>query len=95
MLKLKAYSKKEKRTEFEQAEEHLNRSIDILQKQNEEKLILVVRHNLGLLYAMQNLSPLAICHLSEFTEKIQIIIKHCSYKHVNIISYKKQILHKN
>ncbi|EMA6344704.1 tetratricopeptide repeat protein [Bacillus cytotoxicus] len=55
--------------QFEQAEEHLNRSIDILQKQNEEKLILVVRHNLGLLYAMQNLSLLAIRHLSEVTEK--------------------------
>lgn len=55
--------------QFEQAEEHLNRSIDILQKQNEEKLILVVRHNLGLLYAMQNLSPLAIRHLFEVTEK--------------------------
>ncbi|MGG2016820.1 tetratricopeptide repeat protein [Bacillus sp. S10(2024)] len=56
--------------QFEQAEEHLNRAIDILQKHNEEKLILVVRHNLGLLYATQNLSTLAIRHLSEVTGKI-------------------------
>ncbi|TKH21239.1 tetratricopeptide repeat protein [Bacillus wiedmannii] len=55
--------------QFEKAEEHLNRSIDLLQKHNEEKLILVVRHNLGLLYATQNLSKLAIRHLSEVTEK--------------------------
>ncbi|TXR62606.1 tetratricopeptide repeat protein [Bacillus sp. AY18-3] len=55
--------------QFEKAEEHLNRSIDLLQKHNEEKLILVVRHNLGLLYATQNLSTLAIRHLSEVTEK--------------------------
>ena len=38
-------------------------------KHNEEKLILIVRHNLGLLYATQNLSKLAIRHLSEVTEK--------------------------
>ena len=40
-----------------------------MQKHNEEKLILIVRHNLGLLYATQNLSKLAIRHLSEVTEK--------------------------
>ncbi|GAB6252880.1 hypothetical protein BCSAG_41980 [Bacillus cereus] len=50
--------------QFEKAEEHFNRSIDLLQKHNEEKLILIVRHNLGLLYATQNLSKLAIRHLS-------------------------------
>jgi len=54
--------------QFEKAEVHLNCSIDLLQKHNEEKLILVVRHNLGLLYATQNLSTLAIRHLSEVTE---------------------------
>lgn len=56
--------------QYEEAEEHLNRSIDILKKQGEEKLILVVRHNLGLLYSLQNLSELAIRHLSEVTEKV-------------------------
>ncbi|MDA2190458.1 tetratricopeptide repeat protein [Bacillus cereus] len=55
--------------QFEKAEEHFNRSIDLLQKHYEEKLILIVRHNLGLLYATQNLSKLAIRHLSEVTEK--------------------------
>ncbi|WP_336298294.1 tetratricopeptide repeat protein [Bacillus cereus] len=55
--------------QFEKAEEHFNRSIALLQKHNEEKLILIVRHNLGLLYATQNLSKLAIRHLSEVTEK--------------------------
>ncbi|HFT5902213.1 TPA: tetratricopeptide repeat protein [Bacillus cereus] len=55
--------------QFEKAEEHFKRSIDLLQKHNEEKLILIVRHNLGLLYATQNLSKLAIRHLSEVTEK--------------------------
>ncbi|HFK1744672.1 TPA: tetratricopeptide repeat protein [Bacillus cereus] len=55
--------------QFEKAEEHFNRSIDLLQKHNEEKLILIVMHNLGLLYATQNLSKLAIRHLSEVTEK--------------------------
>ncbi|WP_140337400.1 tetratricopeptide repeat protein [Bacillus cereus] len=55
--------------QFEKAEEHFNRSIALLQKHNEKKLILIVRHNLGLLYATQNLSKLAIRHLSEVTEK--------------------------
>ncbi len=61
--------------QFEKAEVHLNCSIDLLQKHNEEKLILVVRHNLGLLYATQNLSTLAIRHLSEVTEKNPIHFK--------------------
>ena len=53
----------------------MNRSIDLLQKHNVEKLILVVRHNLGLLYATQNLSTLAIRHLSEVTEKNPVHFK--------------------
>ena len=56
--------------QYEQAEEYLNRSIDILQKYNGEKLIPVVRHNLGWLYASQNLSELAIRHLSEVTKNM-------------------------
>jgi response regulator aspartate phosphatase F len=56
--------------QFEQAEEHLNRAIDLLEKQKNEKLILIVRHNLGWLYATQNLSRIAIRHLSELTEKV-------------------------
>ncbi|EJR92251.1 MULTISPECIES: response regulator aspartate phosphatase [Bacillus cereus group] len=61
--------------QFEKAEEHLNRSIDLLQKHNVEKLILVVRHNLGLLYATQNLSTLAIRHLSEVKKGISYFEK--------------------
>ncbi|WP_242224711.1 Rap family tetratricopeptide repeat protein [Bacillus cereus group sp. BfR-BA-01380] len=56
--------------QFELAEEHFASAIDILQKQNEETLILRVRNNLGWLYASQNLSSLAIRHLSEVNQKI-------------------------
>ncbi|PED71314.1 response regulator aspartate phosphatase [Bacillus pseudomycoides] len=51
------------------AEEHLVKAMDIFQKLKEEKFILMVRHNLGLLYASQNLSELAIRYLSEVSEK--------------------------
>ncbi|MBY7111998.1 hypothetical protein ILT06_13915 [Bacillus sp. 17RED48] len=56
--------------QYEQAEEHYNSAINILQKQNEESLLLRVRNNLGWLYANQNLSTLAIRHLSEVTTKM-------------------------
>lgn len=56
--------------EFELAEEYLNKSLDLLQRKNEEKLALSVRHNLGWLYANQNLSSLAIRHVSEVTSKL-------------------------
>ncbi|MEY8349902.1 Rap family tetratricopeptide repeat protein [Bacillus cereus] len=56
--------------QYEEAEEYFTAAIDILQKQNEEILILRVRNNIGWLYASQNLSPLAIRHLSEVFEKI-------------------------
>ncbi|HHT7189703.1 TPA: tetratricopeptide repeat protein [Bacillus cereus] len=56
--------------QYEQAEEHYNSAINILQKQNEESLLLRVRNNLGWLYASQNLSTLAIRHLSEVTTKM-------------------------
>lgn len=56
--------------QFSQAEESFNSAINILSKQNEETLILKVRSNLGLLYASQNLSTLAIRHLSEVNHKI-------------------------
>lgn len=53
--------------QYEQAEESFNSSINILNKMDEKKLILRVRSNLGWLYASQNLSALAIRHLSEVT----------------------------
>ncbi|PEP59970.1 MULTISPECIES: response regulator aspartate phosphatase [Bacillus] len=55
--------------QFEQAEEKYNSAIDTFQKFNEKELVLSVRNNLGWLYASQNLSTLAIRHLSEVTEK--------------------------
>ncbi|WP_088293386.1 Rap family tetratricopeptide repeat protein [Bacillus mycoides] len=55
--------------QYEQAEEQYNSAINIFQKSNEKELILSVRNNLGWLYASQNLSTLAIRHLSEVTEK--------------------------
>ncbi|MDP1459170.1 Rap family tetratricopeptide repeat protein [Bacillus wiedmannii] len=56
--------------QYEQAEEKYNSAINILQKQGEESLLLRVRNNLGWLYANQNLSTLAIRHLSEVTTKM-------------------------
>ncbi|EOV9528074.1 tetratricopeptide repeat protein [Bacillus cytotoxicus] len=56
--------------QYEQAEEYFTSAIDILQKQNEGTLILRVRNNIGWLYANQNLSPLAIRHLSEVVENL-------------------------
>ncbi|MED1412476.1 MULTISPECIES: RapH N-terminal domain-containing protein [Bacillus] len=56
--------------QFEQAEESFTAAIDILKNKNEETLLLRVRNNIGLLYANQNLSSLAIRHLSEVTENI-------------------------
>ncbi len=55
--------------QFEQAEEKYNSAISIFQKFDESELVLSVRNNLGWLYANQNLSTLAIRHLSEVTEK--------------------------
>ncbi|MDM5187426.1 tetratricopeptide repeat protein [Bacillus sp. DX4.1] len=59
-----------KLNEFEQAEVYFMSSLDILQKQNEEELMLRVRHSLGVMYAEQNLSDLAIRYLSEVSQKI-------------------------
>lgn len=55
--------------EYELAEEHLISAMDIFQKHKEEQAILYVRHNLGFMYANQNLSELAIRYLSEVIEK--------------------------
>ena len=57
-------------SEFEMAEEYFVSAMDVFQKQKNEKAILLVRHNLGLMYASQNLSELAIRYLSEVTENI-------------------------
>lgn len=56
--------------QFEQAEESFNTAIDSLNKKNEKTLLLRVRNNIGLMYANQNFSSLAIRHLSEITENM-------------------------
>lgn len=53
--------------EWALSEEHLITAMDIFQKVNEDKYILMVRHNLGFMYSSQNLSKLAIRYLSEVT----------------------------
>lgn len=55
--------------QFEQAEESFTKSLDVFQKVGIERFTLMVRNNLGLMYANQNLSKLAIRHLSEVTRK--------------------------
>lgn len=55
--------------EWALAEEHLVKAMDIFQKLDEDKFTIMVRHNLGLLYAGQNMSELAIRYLSEVSEK--------------------------
>lgn len=55
--------------QFPIAEEKFNSAIDILRKNNEDSLILRVRNNLGFLYSSQNLSTLALRHLTEVTTK--------------------------
>ncbi|WP_439741197.1 hypothetical protein [Bacillus pseudomycoides] len=57
--------------QFELAEETFNAALDVFQKANHKKYVLMVRNNLGLLYANQNLSELAIRHLSEVTNHSQ------------------------
>ncbi|MGR3774415.1 tetratricopeptide repeat protein [Bacillus paramycoides] len=55
---------------YEKAEELYYKAIDILQKLNEESLLLHVRNNLGTLYANQDLSEQAIRQLSTVIDKI-------------------------
>ncbi|EOV9529123.1 tetratricopeptide repeat protein [Bacillus cytotoxicus] len=56
--------------QYEKAEEYLNSAIDLLKKENEENSLLYVRSTIGWLYSDQNMSTLAIRHLSEVTTKI-------------------------
>lgn len=61
--------------EWELAEEHYTVAMNQFQKIGEEKFIIMIRHNLGWMYATQNLSVLAIRYLSEVVEKSLNIIK--------------------
>ncbi|MEH7706444.1 hypothetical protein COF68_28075 [Bacillus toyonensis] len=56
--------------EWELAEEHYISAMDAFQKENLEYNILIVRHNLGFMYATQNLSELALRYLSEVNQKL-------------------------
>ncbi|PFT27135.1 hypothetical protein COK71_27670 [Bacillus cereus] len=56
--------------QHDKGEEYIASAINILQKNDAEMLVLRIRHNLGLLYASQNLSVLAIRHLSEVSKKM-------------------------
>ena len=49
--------------------------MEVLQKQIKKKYMLMVRHNLAWLYASQNLSELAIRHISEVTKITQNTLK--------------------
>ncbi|TKI39926.1 Rap family tetratricopeptide repeat protein [Bacillus mycoides] len=53
--------------EYELAEEHLVSALDIFKKHEDDHASLFSRHNLGFLYGSQNLSELAIRHISEVT----------------------------
>ena len=56
--------------QYEQAEGKIQLLFQFYKKLNEKDLVLSVRNNLGWLYASQNLSSLAIRHLSEVTTKV-------------------------
>ncbi|EJR27167.1 response regulator aspartate phosphatase [Bacillus cereus] len=56
--------------EFERAEECLNTVIDVFKKYDKEHLLLRVRYNLGWLYNIQDLYPLAIRQSTEIINKI-------------------------
>ena len=58
--------------QFVQAEEYFLSALDIVSKQNEEHLALLLRYNLGFLYSKQNHSQAAILHLTEaYNKKFQ------------------------
>ncbi|MED3067524.1 RapH N-terminal domain-containing protein [Bacillus thuringiensis] len=56
--------------QFELAEESFNIALDVFQRLNHKKYVLMIRNNLGWLYGTQNLSDLAIRHASEVAEKL-------------------------
>ncbi|MGG2134642.1 tetratricopeptide repeat protein [Bacillus sp. S2(2024)] len=71
--------------EYELAEEYLISALDTFSKQKDEHATLYVRHNLGFMYANQNLSELAIRHLSEVSENEPgnyraILLEACEYE---------------
>lgn len=55
--------------QYEQAEEHFLQSLDIAEKFKDGELLNFIRYNLGFLYSEQNLSDIAVRHLSELYSK--------------------------
>ncbi|GGE79545.1 Rap family tetratricopeptide repeat protein [Priestia taiwanensis] len=55
--------------QYELAEEYLLEALDIFKEANEDSLVIKARHNLGLMYADQDLSEVAIRHLIEVYKK--------------------------
>ncbi len=51
--------------QFEQAEEYFVKSLESAKKQNHENLVMLIRYNLGFLYAKQNISETAIRYLTD------------------------------
>ncbi|MGA4467100.1 tetratricopeptide repeat protein [Bacillus bombysepticus] len=73
--------------EYELAEEYFISAMDIFKREKEEHAILYVRHNLGFMYANQNLSELAIRYLSEVITKLPnnykaILIEACEHEKI-------------
>ncbi|MFV8516538.1 tetratricopeptide repeat protein [Bacillus sp. SBS7] len=83
--------------QHERAEEYIVSALNTLQKNDAETLVLRIRHNLGLLYASQNLSVLAIRHLSEVSKKMPnhykaIFIEAGEYYKIGEIEKAKELI---
>jgi len=77
--------------QYQLAEEYLIASTDIFKKHGDEHASLYSRHNLGFLYSSQNLSELAVRHLSEVTAKLPnnykaILLEACELVKLDNIS---------
>jgi tetratricopeptide (TPR) repeat protein len=82
--------------QHELAEEYLLDALEIFKKAKEDLIIVLVRHNLGLLYADQDLSEVAVRHLTEaFNEDNHItttyLLAREHYKLKNIQEVEKYI----
>ncbi|GAB6251973.1 tetratricopeptide repeat protein [Bacillus cereus] len=84
---------------FELAEESFNKALDTFQKNNHKNSILMVRHNLAWLYSKQNLSKLAIRHVSEVTKNNPnhfkaFFVEAYEYYKINDHNYSDQLIQK-
>lgn len=84
---------------FELAEESFNKALDTFQKNNHKNSILMVRHNLAWLYSKQNLSKLAIRHVSEVTKNNPnhfkaFFVEAYEYYKINDHNYRDQLIQK-